>query len=349
MRSIVLFTLGACMLAAQEMPDAEALIRQTGEVIQKLQSVQYDTDMTMEMSRGEGEPMKMTSQSSVARVKPGKMRAESKVQGFSTILVCDGEFTWIYNGMNKHYLKKPVALEPQALLSAVGMSEMQDLRFAPATVLRSEALEKDGQKHDCWVVEQRIDKMDFTVPGQKTEVKDGVMTYWIDKDLRMALQSTTSMKIQMSPLPQPMAMVQKMVIRNLKVNQPLPDSLFTFTPPADAKEVETLMGADTLKAGLAGTVAPAFEFKALDGKTYSLAALKGKPVLLDFWATWCSPCRQSLPIVDKIYQEYKAKGLVVLAVDAGEDRATVEGFLKKTPASTTSMKRDSSESIQPRK
>jgi peroxiredoxin len=72
-----------------------------------------------------------------------------------------------------------------------------------------------------------------------------------------------------------------------------------------------------------------FTLTGLDGKTYSLAGLKGRVVLLNFWATWCPPCRREMPDMDKLYREYKAKGLTVLAV-SDEDRETVEKFLAKS-------------------
>jgi thiol-disulfide isomerase/thioredoxin len=68
--------------------------------------------------------------------------------------------------------------------------------------------------------------------------------------------------------------------------------------------------------------------KDLEGQPHSSASLKGKPVLLDFGATWCGPCNESTPVVKKLYEEYKDKGLVTLAVDVGEDRKIVEAFLK---------------------
>ncbi len=71
-----------------------------------------------------------------------------------------------------------------------------------------------------------------------------------------------------------------------------------------------------------------FTVTGMDGKTYSLAGLKGRIVLLNFWATWCPPCRKEMPDMEKLYRSYETKGLTVVAV-SDEDRATVEEFLAK--------------------
>lgn len=71
-----------------------------------------------------------------------------------------------------------------------------------------------------------------------------------------------------------------------------------------------------------------FSLTALDGKTYNLDALRGKVVLLNFWATWCPPCRREMPDMEKLSQRFGSKGLVVLAV-SDEKRETVEEFLSK--------------------
>ncbi|MDR3698358.1 MAG: TlpA disulfide reductase family protein [Candidatus Sulfopaludibacter sp.] len=71
-----------------------------------------------------------------------------------------------------------------------------------------------------------------------------------------------------------------------------------------------------------------FTLTALDGKTYSLADLRGHVVLLNFWATWCPPCRKEMPDMEKLYQRLQSKGFIVLAV-SDEDRETVAGFEEK--------------------
>jgi len=77
-----------------------------------------------------------------------------------------------------------------------------------------------------------------------------------------------------------------------------------------------------------------FTLTGMDGKTYSLAGLKGRVVLLNFWATWCPPCRKEMPDMEKLYRAYEKKGLTVIAV-SDEDRPTVEQFLARNSYSFT--------------
>jgi len=60
--------------------------------------------------------------------------------------------------------------------------------------------------------------------------------------------------------------------------------------------------------------------------------LKGKVVLLDFWASWCGPCKESFPVMEELHQKYGAKGLVILAVNVDEDAGAMKDFLKSHTA-----------------
>jgi thiol-disulfide isomerase/thioredoxin len=80
---------------------------------------------------------------------------------------------------------------------------------------------------------------------------------------------------------------------------------------------------------LVGKPAADFTLSDLSGRKQRLSALKGKVVLLDFWATWCGPCRRELPTIVKLHKELSPRGLAVVAVNVGEPRATVSGFVKQ--------------------
>ncbi len=75
-----------------------------------------------------------------------------------------------------------------------------------------------------------------------------------------------------------------------------------------------------------GVVAPDFAFVTDDGVEYRLSDLRGRPVVLNFWATWCPPCRAEMPALDAAYLEYKDEGLVILAVNQMDNREQVERF-----------------------
>src|SRR4030042_3302314 len=77
-----------------------------------------------------------------------------------------------------------------------------------------------------------------------------------------------------------------------------------------------------------GSRAPDFKLMSLDGQTVSLSGFKGKPVLLNFWATTCPSCRIEMPYLQTAYEEWTSK-VVFLIVNIGEDPATVTEFLNK--------------------
>ncbi len=77
--------------------------------------------------------------------------------------------------------------------------------------------------------------------------------------------------------------------------------------------------------------APRFQARTLDGQKLTSDDLKGKVVLIQFWATWCKYCRQDQPIVDSLQREFAGQGLVVLAVNAAEPRKRVQQFLQESP------------------
>lgn len=82
---------------------------------------------------------------------------------------------------------------------------------------------------------------------------------------------------------------------------------------------------------LIGKKAPDFVLKDISGQTSSLSAYKSKVVLVCFWATWCPPCRSEMPALNKLYKDYRDKGLVVIGVSTDRKVEYVKDFLGKKP------------------
>lgn len=79
--------------------------------------------------------------------------------------------------------------------------------------------------------------------------------------------------------------------------------------------------------------APDFELRGEDGKTYRLSDYRGQVVVLNFWATWCPPCRYEMPSMQRAWLQLKDEGVVILAVNVGEDADTIFGFTADYPVS----------------
>jgi cytochrome c biogenesis protein CcmG/thiol:disulfide interchange protein DsbE len=80
-----------------------------------------------------------------------------------------------------------------------------------------------------------------------------------------------------------------------------------------------------------GRTAPSVKLRGIDGSTVELETLKGKVLLVDFWASWCLPCKAVIPAMNDLHQELQAKGVEVLAINVDERRRNAEAFLAETP------------------
>jgi peroxiredoxin len=86
----------------------------------------------------------------------------------------------------------------------------------------------------------------------------------------------------------------------------------------------------TASAPLAPTApAPDFTLRTLDGQKLRLGEQRGRVVLVNFWATWCGPCRQEMPHLNKLYEKYKSSGFVLLGVNVDDDTRQAAGVADK--------------------
>jgi cytochrome c biogenesis protein CcmG/thiol:disulfide interchange protein DsbE len=79
--------------------------------------------------------------------------------------------------------------------------------------------------------------------------------------------------------------------------------------------------------------APDFELELLDGGTVTSDDLKGEPVVLNFWASWCIPCREEMPAFERMWRRYEDDGIRIVGVNIQDSREGAEGFLDEVPVS----------------
>lgn len=101
--------------------------------------------------------------------------------------------------------------------------------------------------------------------------------------------------------------------------------------------VQTVCASETavFKAVPGNPPAPSLKLMTIDGKEINLENLRGKVVLVNFWATWCIPCRREMPSLQRLWLQLEKSPLQILAVDVGEDAAAINSFMGAIEISPT--------------
>ena len=215
----------------------------------------------------------------------------------------------------------PVPL-PYSLMD-VEWSKMIEVERRPCGV--------SGSNHQCVILEAPLKRWRRTNTATNfTSLLEGTGRVLLDTETVLMLSLSLVQVIQTSG-----SSYQSNINYALKrMNYGKPANAGLFALPAEVtSEVKELSkwNSAKLKKQFAGKAAPEFTLTDLQGKQITLADLKGKTVLLDFWTTWCPPCRADGPALDKLHSKYGGKELVIVGVSVSEERPQVEKFLKDHP------------------
>jgi peroxiredoxin len=94
-----------------------------------------------------------------------------------------------------------------------------------------------------------------------------------------------------------------------------------------------VLASTAFAAGSDGGPAPEFSLTALTGQTSTLSQYKGQVVMVNFWATWCGPCQQEMPLLDQMYKKYKPAGFTLIGVNVDKEAPAVKELLARKPVS----------------
>ncbi len=116
------------------------------------------------------------------------------------------------------------------------------------------------------------------------------------------------------------------IISYIVLSTVLSVSLFVKYPYAEGRGYASILGVQEYTIP---QEAADFILRDIDNKEISLKSYRGKVIMLNFWATWCYPCRLEMPSMERLYQQFKDKGFVVLSVASGDSKDSVSVFVKE--------------------
>jgi len=260
----------------------------------------------------------------------GKFRLEPKGSQGLTI-VSSGENTWTYSESLKQYTNTAgdPTIEKAFTMVADGVPLFPETSEGNAVTLSADdEVTVSGSPHACYVLDVEYARGRGGLAGPVRSAR-----FWVDKTTYLILKRAVHDHFDGSASArEPYEITTTVTVTSLEVDQPLAEDLFMFEPPAEAQQVQRFdssraknSGPAVKSADLIGKPAADFKLRSLDDREVQLASLRGKVVLLDFWATWCGPCRAEMPAIEKVYR--KEKDIAVFGIDIGEDREIVQKFL----------------------
>jgi peroxiredoxin len=298
--------------------DMQKLLAETGQNYRDARSLRIERKMIMTTK---AELMNMSAQTvqSVLFAPNGRYRTELKDASVWQVNGSDGTTTWSWYPWLKEYVEhpaQPTSVESNPALGGfVEFLRDIDKKLASSRVLPAQMIEVDGQPVNCMVmIGPPSPRNDPSMPQQTT--------YWIDKNRKVLVKEQYVIR---SAIPEHSFYSERTTTYITELNGPVPDSMFHFAPPTDAKRVDEI---NFGPVELAGKPAPPLKLKTLSGEYFDLASLRGQPVLVEFWATWCMPCRESMAQLAELYGELKGKGLALVGVSKDDDPADAARFVE---------------------
>ena len=316
------------------------LIENVEAALQALDAYSFDLDVAWEVT-AQGVEQKVDSQYDVKIEKPNRwaILLKSGMMGGST--VSDGENLTSFSQMLQKYAVEPLTESQIAETTGAGLSQSFMLlgaggfaQFFMGNGLKEEML--GGVTDSVFGENELIDGATCRVA--KFQQENG-MNWEVAVEtgprplVRQFVLKPDFEKIaaQQPGMPADMQLKVTLNFNDWKTDVQFTGDDFVFIPPPGAEKVDSLFGrggGGQEQHSLVGEQAPSFSAKDLNGQTVELDQFAGQDVvILDFWATWCGPCVDALPIIARVAEKFQDKHVVFYAVNQGESSETIREFL----------------------
>lgn len=328
-------------------PKVDAILKQMSSYYAGLKTFSVNVDITL-LVEAQGMKQEMVTTQTLALQRPDKMAMVLKNGMMGGTVVSDGKTVSRYIPMLQAYTvtDAPAAIDELSQVDPGGGIGMAMGAFNTAFIdflTKSDPYESFFKQLKGGEYVGEEDYQGTSTHRVRLKQEDISVDLWIDKGdtplVRKLVPDMSKVFARMGGAAADMLKDMKMSLgitfADWKTNTELPAGTFVFTPPADAKKVESFeaaMGgsAPQSDSDLIGQAAPAFQLDLLDGGSFNLADHKGQVVILDFWATWCGPCRQAMPVMEQTASAFKDQGVKLIAVNLQENQSTIQKFLKET-------------------
>jgi len=338
--------------AQQSDTQAARLLREAMEYLQRVDSFRLRLNSTMKVNM-QGMKSEMVAKQSLAMQRPNKFALIHEEGMIGATVVCDGDSLYTYAAMfqvtSAGYTVREApenideALRGGSLAAAGGSSGTAFflMLLAPPDVEESMWTRVDSTEY---VGMQEIDGVrchHLRLPIE-LERESLNLDVWLTADgpplVRQMIPDMSQVFAEMAEREEEqfqqmagMEMELSLICSEWEVDVDLPDEVFQFTPPPGA-ERSTSRRPSASSPGtpdpMVGQPAPRFTLELLDGGQVNIADHMDKDVvILDFWATWCGPCRRAMPIIVEVANEYEDQAVVLYGVNLREPPEKIRGFL----------------------
>ena len=316
--------LSLCDPALADRP-AEDLLERVGAVYSGAKSYHF-LAREQTVTKGDGAEKMTRLVAMTALDGEGRTRVEFDDRVNGGAAVDDGVNRWVYVPSLKKYAKLPSkgtanpavpGLNFEAIAKRfTGRYAIVGERIIQAKISGNEPQSVNDETVDCVIVDVEY--------GPPPGLRDGEIKrrFWIDRRSLLIVREHSVASMETPQAEGRVEVTQDIFFDIAHAGKPVSRELFYFVPPSDALMVESFSGTNDTLGGDAAEPAPDFTLTDFDGESVQLSSLRGKVVLLDFWATWCGPCRYDMPFVQQLYEELKPRGLEVYGVNAeGNNKA----------------------------
>jgi thiol-disulfide isomerase/thioredoxin len=335
---IALLTLVRGQAKREGVPDALSLLERAARRYSDLKSYRITRQEFFASDQPSNpSPSKMTA----VEAPGGRYRFEGDDGWGKAVQVCDGHWVWYYRPTENAYTRRPATGKKPDLPEALapgdgdikGAADLHDMTwlagvFKSAKWLPEARLTFKGKSVDSYVVQVSNDDRKIPLPYPFTD------RIWIEKGslkIRKIAEYYTATLNRPGLPPVTFPATRISIYPEVVLNEPMPDTEFQFIPPASAQRVIEFSDRArvTPEPRTTGRKLPDLVFTAQDGSKLRLESLRGHPVLIDLWATWCGPCVEAFPDLARLYPQTRSIGLVFLSIDIADDATIAQSYMEK--------------------